>query len=132
MNCLLDTHAFLWAALDPKKLSRRAHAALVDSENTIVVSAVSFWEISLKCSLGKLELKGVSPEELPDIAVRMGFDVIPMDAEDAGSFHRLPRLGHKDPFDRMLVHQAIRLRHVLISADPDLAQYAPQGLRLLW
>ncbi len=132
MNCLLDTHAFLWAAFEPKKLSSRVRPILTDPDNNIFVSAVTFWEISLKFALGKLELKGVSPEELPDVATRMGFELIPMEAEESAAFHRLPRQNHKDPFDRMLVHQAIRRHNVLISADPSLAQYEIQGLRLLW
>lgn len=132
MNCLLDTHAFLWAAFDPKKLTRRVHAVLTDPENRIFVSAVTFWEISLKFALAKIELEGVSPEDLPDTSKRMGFELIPMEPEEAAAFHRLPRQNHKDPFDRMLVHQAIRRHSVLISADTRLAQYSAQGLRLLW
>lgn len=132
MNYLLDTHAFLWAAFAPKKLSRAVHAALVDPGNTIFVSSVTFWEIALKFALGKIELKGVSPEDLPDTAQSMGFDLVPLEAEEAAAFHRLPRQAHKDPFDRMLVYQAIRRHNILISSDPDLAQYAPQGLRLFW
>ena len=132
MNCLLDTHAFLWAAFEPRKLGRQAHAVIRDRDNDVFLSAVSFWEISLKFALGKIELEGVSPEELPDTATRMGFKPLPMEAADAAAFHRLPRHAHKDPFDRMLVHQAIRRHLVLISADPSLNQYATQGLRLIW
>jgi len=132
MNCLLDTHTFLWAAFEPKRLSRTAHQAIVDPQNDVSVSVVSFWEISLKFALGKLELKGVSPDELPDTASRMGFDLLELHAEDAASFHRLPRGNHKDPFDRMLAYQAIRRHQTLVSTDPDLAQYVPNGLNLLW
>ena len=132
MNCLLDTPAFLWAAFTPRKLSRRAHEALIDSDNEVLVSVVSFWEISLKFALGKIEMGGTAPEDLPDVASRMGCEVLELDAEDAASFHKLPRVTHKDPFDRMLVYQAIRRHKRLISCDAALAVYAPQGLELLW
>ena len=132
MNYLLDTHTFLWAAFDPSHLSRSANLAITDYENTIAVSVVSFWEISLKFALGKLELKGVSPDDLPDTASRMGFDLLELHAEDAASFHALPRGNHKDPFDRMLVYQAIRQHKTLISSDADLTQYIPNGLKVLW
>jgi len=132
MNCLLDTHVFLWAAFEPKRLSRSAHQAITDSDNTIFVSGVSFWEISLKFSLGKIEFKGVSPDELPDTALRMGLNILELHAEDAASFHSLPRGEHKDPFDRMLAYQAIRQHKTLVSADSELACYIPNGLKLLW
>jgi PIN domain nuclease of toxin-antitoxin system len=127
MNYLLDTHTFLWAAFSPRKLSRRAREAIVDPDNEILVSVVTFWEISLKFGLGKIELEGIAPEDLPDVARRMGCEVL-----ELASFHKLPRAGHKDPFDRMLVYQAIRRHKRLISRDAALAVYAPQGLELLW
>ena len=132
MNCLLDTHAFLWAAFAPRKLSRKAREAILDPENEMFVSVVSFWEISLKYAMGKIELSGVAPEDLPDAARRMGIEVLGLDSEDAASFHKLPRAAHKDPFDRMLVYQAIRSHKRLISCDAALAVYAPQGLELFW
>ncbi len=132
MNFLLDTHTFIWSAFDPTQLSRSAFQAISDSDNNIAVSVVSFWEISLKFALGKLELKGVAPDDLPDTASRMGFDLLNLHAEDAASFHELPRGTHKDPFDRMLVYQAIRQHKTLISADSNLAHYKLNGLKLLW
>lgn len=132
MNCLLDTHTFLWAAFEPGRLSQKARESMEDTDNTVFVSVVSFWEVSLKFALGKIELKGVSPDDLPETAARMGFDVLDLAAEDAASFHLIPRGKHKDPFDRMLVHQAIRRQKTLVTADPDLSQYQPLGLKLLW
>lgn len=132
MNCLLDTHAFLWAAFSPRRLSRKAHAVIIDPDNAIFVSVVSFWEISLKFGLGKIKLTGIAPEDLPDVARRMRCELLELDSEDAASFHKLSRAAHKDPFDRMLVYQAIRRQKRLISCDTALAVYAPQGLELLW
>ena len=132
MNCLLDTHAFLWAVMDTKKLSATVRAALADSANTVAVSAVSFWEIALKSALGKLVLNGVTSAELPGFAVDMGLEVLPLKADVAASFSRLPRLQHRDPFDRMLIWQAICEKHVLVSRDKDLSAYHNLGLKQLW
>lgn len=132
MTYLLDTHTFLWTAFNQRKLGKQSRAAILDSGNDILVSAVSFWELSLKYALGKLELTGTTPEELPDVAASMGFGTLPLDAEAASSFHRLPRDAHRDPFDRMLVWQAISLRIPLITKDRHLSAYSSQGLVLLW
>jgi PIN domain nuclease of toxin-antitoxin system len=132
VNCLLDTHSFLWSAFEPGKLSRTACQSLTDIENTVYVSAVTFWEISLKLALGKLSLRNTTPEQLPAAATRMGFVLLPLTSEEASTFHRLPRREHKDPFDRMLVWQAIQRNLVLVSVDSGLNDYGAQGLTLLW
>ncbi len=132
MNLLLDTHAFIWAMLDENKLSSLAKYELLNPENTVWVSAISFWEIGMKHSLGKLELFGLLPADLPDIASRkMGMKLIGLDAEVAARFGDIPRL-HGDPFDRMLIHQAIRIEAHLVSADRQFSQYGAHGLKLLW
>jgi PIN domain nuclease of toxin-antitoxin system len=132
MNCLLDTHTFLWAAMEPEKLSRQAREAILDAANDIHVSVVTFWEVSLKFALGKIELQGITPEELPDAAIQMGFTLLTLAPQDAATFYQLPRFQHKDPFDRMLVWQSICQHLTLLSKDPDLRQYQPHGLRVLW
>jgi PIN domain nuclease of toxin-antitoxin system len=132
MTYLLDTHSFLWSAFTPKKLSKRARTTIMDPGNDILVSAVSFWELSLKYELGKLTLTGTSPDQLPEVANTMGFGLISLDVGEASSFHRLPRDTHKDPFDRMLVWQAISRRVPIITKDPDLKTYATQGLVAFW
>lgn len=132
MTYLLDTHTFLWTAFEQSKLSERSRAAILDPGNEVIVSAVSFWELSLKYALGKLELTGAEPGELPTVAASMGFELLPLDADLAASFHRLPREAHRDPFDRMLVWQAISRHMPLITADRHLSEYASQGLVVLW
>ena len=132
MNLLLDTHVFLWAMMDTGKLSVLAKYELLNSENTIWVSAISFWEIGMKHSLGKLELSGFSPSELPEIAAKkMGFKLVGLDVGTAARFGEIPRL-HGDPFDRMLIHQAVEMGSYLVSADRQFAQYKPHGLKLIW
>jgi PIN domain nuclease of toxin-antitoxin system len=132
MKLLLDSHAFLWAIMAPEKLGKKAHAALSTQGNEAFVSAVTFWELSLKHSLGKLILRGVSPEALPVAAEEAGFTLLPLDPRHASEYHGLPKLGHKDPFDRMLVWQAIQSDSTLLSRDPEIKAYMSHGLKLMW
>jgi PIN domain nuclease of toxin-antitoxin system len=132
MTVLLDTHAFLWAALEPGRLSVAARTSVTDPANEVMVSSISFWEISLKFALGKLQLNGVLPEDLPDGARQMGFAVTLLSEHEAASFHRLPRDLHRDPFDRMLAWQAICHGWTLLSRDSSLQVYQKHGLRQLW
>jgi PIN domain nuclease of toxin-antitoxin system len=113
-------------------MCRRTRAVIEDSNNRIEISAVTLWEISLKHALGKLELTGVVPEDLPAVAAQMRMPIQPLVGEDAATYHRLPRTAHKDPFDRMIVWQCLRRRWTLISADGELEQYRNFGLDLLW
>jgi PIN domain nuclease of toxin-antitoxin system len=132
MTCLLDTHVFLWAAMAPEKLSSKMQGLIADTMNEIHVSTITFWEISLKFSLGKLELIGCSPEELVTIAGQMQLEISAPSAEESASFHRLPKLTHKDPFDRMLIWQCLQRRWTLITRDQGLHQYRALGLHTAW
>jgi PIN domain nuclease of toxin-antitoxin system len=128
----LDTHSFLWALFDPEKLSESANKTIRDPENDILVSVVTFWEISLKYALGKLSLVECGPEDLPEAAQAMGLDILQIDPHDAASFHQLPRLVHKDPFDRLLIWQAIQNQMALVSRDPSFKEYRKFGLKVHW
>ena len=132
MDYLLDTHTFLWTVFEPKKLSESAHDCISNSENRIVVSAITFWEISLKSAIGKLELIDCSPDDLPRVAKQMGLKLLPLEADIAAGFHRLPPQPHKDPFDRMLIWLAIRKHLVLITKDKAFDAYAGYGLQTIW
>jgi PIN domain nuclease of toxin-antitoxin system len=132
MKYILDTHAFLFAAFDPLKLGSQARKVLVEEEHDIYISAVSFWEISLKYSIGRLDLHNARPEDLPSVAREMGFSILSINDEIAASFHLLPLSAHKDPFDRMLAWQAIRLSMILITKDTSLAVYIHAGLKSIW
>lgn len=131
MNYLIDTHIFLWSLFTPEKMSRSAAGILKDPGNRILVSTITFWEIALKYSLNKLKLKGVKPDELPEYANTMSFDILGLSTEDAASFYHLPRMSHKDPFDRMIIWQAIREKMVLISKDSKISAYEQFGLKAL-
>ncbi len=133
MNYLLDTHTFLWSLTEKRKLSLSALRAIENTDNAILVSAISFWEISLKASLNKLDIIGFLPEELPEIAIKSGFELVPISPEFSASYHLLPYIGqHRDPFDRMLIWQAIQQKYVLISKDDNIKQYKSAGLKVLW
>ena len=132
MNCLLDTHAFLWAVFAPEKLSRKARTAIVEPTNEICLSSISLWEISLKYALGKLTLENCTPESLVTTAREMGLTLISANADESASFHRLSSVAHRDPFDRMLAWQAIQRQLVLITKDSALPAYQAAGLKVLW
>lgn len=132
MNYLIDTHCFLWSLFSPDKLSRRVSGVLKDGKNSIHVSAVSFWEIAIKHAIGKLTLTGISPAQLPASARAANYELLPLNPDEAASFHGLPINAHRDPFDRMLVWQAIERSMTLLSRDETLAQYREQGLRIDW
>jgi len=132
MNLLLDTHGFLWSLFTPEKLSKGALRQIKSTDNDVAVSGVTFWEISLKYALGKLELTGIEPDELPDFADQMNLEIVPLTAAEASSFHKLPRLTHKDPFDRIIIWQAIQRGMTLITKDRDFGAYRNLGLRTFW
>ncbi|MBL8251462.1 MAG: type II toxin-antitoxin system VapC family toxin [Candidatus Competibacter sp.] len=129
MNALLDTHVFLWAVFAPDKLSADARSLIQDIDNALFLSTISFWEIALKHAIGQLELNGCSPEELPAIAASMQLELLQPAPEELASFHRLPRVAHKDPFDRLIIWQALQNRLALISKDQRLSDYAALGLK---
>lgn len=132
MNYLLDTHTLLWSLFEPDHLGKNALQLLQDQQNTIYVSVVSIWEISLKYAIGKLELQGVTPEDFPDLVRQTGFKLLPLAEQHAASFYRLPRLEHNDPFDRLLIWQAINARLTFISKDKACAAYQTHGLNIVW
>ena len=129
MIVLLDTHSFLWAVIEPERLSAKLRRTIADPANEIHLSTVSFWEISLKFALGKLELSGCTPEDLVPIARDMGLDIVAPSAEEAAGFHRLPRKAHKDPFDRMLIWQCLQRHWTLLSRDRALDDYRALAAR---
>jgi len=132
VNYLVDTHVFLWAELYPKKISKKVKDILLNEESTKYVSTMTFWEISLKFSLGKIDLKGILPDKLPAIAKDTGFEILNLDAQTASTFYKLPKIKNKDPFDRILAWQAIREDCFLLTHDKKLADYKDYGLRVIW
>jgi PIN domain nuclease of toxin-antitoxin system len=130
MSYLVDTHYLLWSLFAPKKIGKKVKKIFENVEVAKHVSKISFWEISLKYSLGKIELSGIEPDDLVRETIEAGFHVYDIGAEDLASFHRLPKQdGHKDPFDRMLIWQCIRNNLILITADRRIKEYDKYGLQ---
>ena len=122
MGILLDTCAFLWVILGAKELSNRARDFFQDSGNDVFLSTVSVWEISVKYSLGRLSLPEPPERFLPQERERHLITPLPLDEAAVLHLHRLPQL-HKDPFDRMLICQAIERGLVILTPDRLISQY---------
>ena len=132
MRFLLDTHVLLWSLFEPSRIHLRPRQAIENPENEIYVSALSFWEISLKYQIGKLELKKCKPDQMPALVEKMGMEILPMDANLLASSYQLPLELHKDPFDRMLAWQSIQGSLTLITKDSSLQGYHSAGLKTFW
>ncbi len=132
MNYLLDTHTFLWVIFDDEKLSTTAKDAIRTLENEIYISTITYWEIALKYATDKLELEGITPDELPQYARSIDIQTLTISEEEASTFYKLPKMHHKDPFDRLIIWQAIRRNLTLISKDRNMLDYQGFGLQLLW
>ena len=122
MRHLLDTHAFLWLAAGDARLSRRVRARFADLDHEWFLSAASIWEMAIKASLGKLEL-ATTVAQLVRGGVERGIRVLAVDAEHAYGVERLP-FHHRDPFDRLLVAQAVHEGLQIVSRDDQLDAYA--------
>ena len=123
MNILLDTCEFLWLISGHSKLSRKALTAILDAQNRVFLSTVSFWEISVKYGLGKLVLPEVPSLFIPRQRELHRIESLSLDEESVAKLSGLPKL-HRDPFDRMLVCQALAHRLIFASSDPLIRQYA--------
>jgi len=118
MRLLLDAHALLWWLADDPSLGAAARALISDPGNEVFVSAATVWEISVKRSLGKL----VAPDDLVDTLAAEGFAEAPILATDGDRAGRLDP-HHRDPFDRMLVAQALRLDAAVVTRDSAFSAY---------
>mgnify|MGYP000963482381 CR=1 FL=1 len=128
MRLLLDTHALLWWLGDDHKLPRRAYDAIADPANEILVSPVSAFEIATKSALGKLpEADGVAADLRPWLSSQ-GFGILPLDLAVATRAGFLPG-PHRDPFDRLLIAQALVADLTLVSNERIFDVY---GVRRLW
>ncbi|MBN3733153.1 type II toxin-antitoxin system VapC family toxin [Burkholderia sp. Tr-20390] len=118
MRLLLDTHVFLWSVFDDRKLSKSARKLIMDADE-VFVSAATIWEASIKAGLGKLD---VDVNELVAEISAAGFVELPVRVAHAAMVRGLPDI-HRDPFDRLLVAQAMTEPLRLVTADGHLAKY---------
>lgn len=124
---LLDTHSLLWWWTDAERLSGAARAA-IESDDRIVVSAASIWEIAIKTASGRLDVIEDFQRDYRPLMSRNGFETLVMTDDHALMAAFLPGQ-HRDPFDRMLAAQAVIEDLTLVTRDPQLAGF---GCRLLW
>jgi PIN domain nuclease of toxin-antitoxin system len=128
MNYLLDTHTFLWFLEGNNTLSSKARIIIEDANNTIYVSIASIWEIAIKISISKLKLI-VNLEEVKTEIVKNNFEILPLDFEHIIELTNLEQI-HKDPFDRIIISQAISEKCTIISKDSNFDFY--KNINVLW
>lgn len=121
MNYLLDTHTFLWFLEGNENLSDDARFAIENPENNSFISIASIWEIAIKLNLGKLRLD-IKLEELKSEILRNDFEILPLDFEHIIGLSNLEAI-HKDPFDRIIISQAIYEKCTIISRDLNFNLY---------
>ncbi len=126
MNLLLDTHLLLWAASEPKRLSAKTRALLLDPANHLVFSSASLWEVSIKSGLERSDFN-VDPRRLWRMLLVNGYRELPVTSEHSVAVNDLPPL-HKDPFDRILIAQARVEGLTLLTVDKTVAKYG-EGVR---
>lgn len=122
MRVLLDTHILLWALREPQKLSKETRSRLENPQDEVLFSAASIWEIAIKARIGRISL-GVSPSKIAEAALDSGFLELPVRAETAALVAELP-LHHRDPFDRLLIAQAMSEPAGFCTIDKGLAAYS--------
>lgn len=130
MKFLLDTHYLIWCIANSNKLPKKVRALITDRKNDIFVSTVSLWEIALKTVLKKLVIEGFTPGDLPAICAKLDIQIEKLSAEESSSFYLLKTDYHKDPFDRMLIWQAITKEYTLVTGDETIKRYESEGLKV--
>lgn len=125
---LLDTHAFLWWVNDAPELTDAARLAIADANNVCCLSMASCWEMAIKSSLGKLRLARSIERFVSEQLAANGFVLLNIELRHAAKLEKLP-FHHRDPFDRLLIAQAISEKLTIISADSVFSEY---NVKLLW
>jgi PIN domain nuclease of toxin-antitoxin system len=123
---LLDTHVVLWALTNDPRLSRRARALIEDPANDVLVSAASVWEIAIKHALGRGDMP-ISGDQALDWFRQAGYALLPIAPDHAAAVEHLPD-HHRDPFDRLLVAQAIAEPLRLLTRDPLVLRYGDMAI----
>ena len=121
MKLLLDTHVLLWWLRDDRRLGQRARAVIADSRATVLASIASGWEISVKSRIGKIVESGAP---VMREAVEQGFQIVGLTGDHLAALEALPRInGHGDPFDQLLLAQALVEDAVLMTGDRSMSNY---------
>jgi PIN domain nuclease of toxin-antitoxin system len=123
MRLLIDAHTFLWFVWDDLQLGTNARALIVNPTNQKLISTVTYWEIAIKVSIGKIDLGEPYRAFMHREINRNNFDILPVSVDHAAAVSLLP-FHHRDPFDRMLVAQAIVEQIPIVSGDPAFDAYS--------
>jgi PIN domain nuclease of toxin-antitoxin system len=127
MTCLIDTQSFLWYIEDKPLLPKRIKEMMNDKTNTLYLSIASLWEITIKMSIGKLVLSKTLPELIQEVSVH-GFKLLGIEPSHLLALAQL-EMHHRDPFDRIIMSQAIAEDIDLVSSDAEFKKYP---VKLLW
>ena len=128
MRILLDTHAFVWWTAESERLSKIAYESIADEANTVIVSAASAWEIATKHRIGKLAEADALARNVAGVIASQGFEELAITVDDAERAGRLPG-PHRDPFDRILIAQALVHDVAVVSLDRAFDRY---GVNRIW
>jgi PIN domain nuclease of toxin-antitoxin system len=120
---LLDTHTLLWATSAPENVSDTVQAVIANEANRLFISQATLWELSIKVTIGKLEL----PERYVDEIFGIGYESLPIDLKHLDAYRKLPLI-HRDPFDRLLIAQSISEQLCLLSCDQAIQDYDVEWL----
>ncbi len=128
MNLLLDSHAFVWMHEEPRKLSAKISLEILNPSNRIFLSVASVWELQIKIALGKFSFSDTLENVIAEEQRTNNLQILPVNLSHALYLENLPP-HHKDPFDRLLISQAIVENVILVSADAIFANYQ---VNLVW
>ncbi len=122
MKLLFDTHAFIWWDSDPERLPPHVLDLCEDFENILLLSVASIWEMQIKSQLGKLDLRSPLRQLISSQQTSNEIEILPVSVEHVFRLEALPPV-HRDPFDRLLVSQAMVEEAVILTRDPQIRQY---------
>lgn len=122
MKLLLDTHVFLWFIMGSSNLTPQARALIEDDKNRKFISVASLWEIAIKSSIGKLSLSAPFDQLIPQQLSLNGFELLPIEIAHLATVTTLP-FHHRDPFDRLLIAQAVSEKMPVVSSDAAFDAY---------
>lgn len=128
MRLLLDTHVFLWWVEADRALPPKAREAIVDPDNECLISLASAWELAIKVGLGKIQLALTAKRYVTEHIAANGFRLLDISLSHVGGVETLP-LHHRDPFDRLLIAQALEEKLPVVTADPIFRKY---GVKRIW
>jgi PIN domain nuclease of toxin-antitoxin system len=128
VNVLIDTHVWIWSLASPERLSPECRTLLASSRNVVYLSAASAWELAIKAALGKIELPEPVETYVPTRMARQGITPLPVTHTHALRISTLPP-HHRDPFDRLLIAQALVERLPILTADAVFDPYDVEVIR---